>query len=136
MLGLNPNSLPLVYDKYACWDERLIDVAVHQPKFEVGMARLLQKPLGLRSRFLDVAREARHLFQFTCGYRPGRPRTEGPPHPLDEGNLAQRRRPAPPIDGKCEGAAHTHIVKRLVLDIETKEDSGHPRPLLNRELIL
>jgi hypothetical protein len=63
VLYLDADSLPLVDDKYACRDERLVDGAVYELELEVGVARLQQQAFGLRARFLDVAPEARYLLQ-------------------------------------------------------------------------
>src|SRR5215467_5456934 len=130
MFGFHADAPPLIDGIDAGRNERLIDGAIDEFDFEVGLARLLQQAPSLGARLLDVAPKAGELFELRHRQRPGGAWPECAANALDQRDLAEESWAAPPVDCQRECVADAQVVERLALRIEGKEDVRHPWPLL------
>ena len=113
----------------------LVDVAVQQLEAEPLGAGLLQQPLRLGARLLDVGPEPGDLLQLLLGRGQRRAGEDDAADRMHVGDLGQRRRAVPAVDRQGQRAAHPHVVERLLLVVGRDDVAAVPVALLHRDLV-
>ena len=113
----------------------LVDVAVEELERQVLLPRFLEQPPGLGARLLDVGPVADQLLQLLLGCGQRRAGEDDAADGLYDGDLRQRLRALPLVDGQEQGLAHAHVVERLLLVIGRHHVAAVPVALLHRDLV-
>src|SRR5262249_9583197 len=86
-------------------------------------------------RFLDVGPEADHPLQLIPRRGQWRTGEDDTADRLDDGNLRQRLRALPLVDGQKQSLAYSHIVERLLLVIGRQHITAVPVAFLHADLV-
>src|SRR5436190_14480902 len=132
---LEADFAPLIDHPDAVIFVRLIRRAVEQLEAQILGARLLQQPLRLGTRFLDIGPIAGELLQllFVRGER--RTGKGDATYGTDNRHLGEIRRAAPAVDRQSQRAPHADVVERLSLVVWSQDPAAIPVAGLYRDLV-